>query len=414
MRRALIAVAAAHAFPASQSPFSSAPAIQKGTLRCSVHIFDGVELTQYGQIVTAPYAPPPTGCADGALAVLEVRGGINAGRQYLSPRGYAVETGRGAAAAWDVDMPWRRVAATPRPGTWIFCGDDSRRRRGWGVESTGARLRYDRFGALWLGPVEILRTTTPEPNYDNAIAWSADRDLTEYSSLLLEPWNASISIPNTVDSTHASRAGKHEPNPLVPICRRRYTGVLSFNISISFYDAPVGVGTPASYVQAVLAPLANASVAPWDVIGVSGALSVTGAVTLPFRDAERVVVDLYASGHSCDEFWYANARRRRVLSSKRVVSSPPRFKTGRVVAASAADAHRRRTGPGPGHVGPLRPGQFPRTAGVYRRIPGRRRGAVPRHLLGRKQSAALAAARGHPVVRDPRVLRPSGTLAHWS
>ena len=136
---------------------------------------------------------------------------------------------------------------------------------------TGARLRYDRFGALWLGPVEILRTTTPEPNYDNAIAWSADRDLTEYSSLLLEPWNASISIPNTVDSTHASRAGKHEPNPLVPICRRRYTGVLSFNISISFYDAPVGVGTPASYVQAVLAPLANASVAPWDVIGVSGA-----------------------------------------------------------------------------------------------------------------------------------------------
>ena len=30
----------------------------------------------------------------------------------------------------DVDIPWRRVAAPPRPTTWIFRGDGSRRRRG--------------------------------------------------------------------------------------------------------------------------------------------------------------------------------------------------------------------------------------------------------------------------------------------
>ena len=39
---------------------------------------------------------------------------------------------RGDAAAGDVDIPWRRVAATPRLVTWIF--------------REGARLRYLRFG----------------------------------------------------------------------------------------------------------------------------------------------------------------------------------------------------------------------------------------------------------------------------
>ena len=41
-------------------------------------------------------------------------------------------------------------------------------------------------------------------------------------------------------------------------------------------------------------------------MGVSGTEARRGAVTLPFQDAYRVVVDLYASGHSCDEFWYTN------------------------------------------------------------------------------------------------------------
>ena len=45
---------------------------------------------------------------------------------------------------------------------------------------------------------------------------------------------------------------------------------------------------------------------PWNYMGVEGNGSVSGSVTLPFQDANRIVVDLYASGHSCDEFWYTN------------------------------------------------------------------------------------------------------------
>ena len=41
-----------------------------------------------------------------------------------------VETSRDPAAATDLEFPWRRVAAPPRPRTWIFLGDESRHRPG--------------------------------------------------------------------------------------------------------------------------------------------------------------------------------------------------------------------------------------------------------------------------------------------
>ena len=64
-------------------------------------------------------------------------------------RGYSVVTSRGGAAAGDVDILCRRIAATPRlrrgysvvtsrggaaAATWIFRGDESRRRRGYNVD----------------------------------------------------------------------------------------------------------------------------------------------------------------------------------------------------------------------------------------------------------------------------------------
>lgn len=47
-----------------------------------------------------------------------------------------------------------------------------------------------RFGALFLGPVELLRTSTPEPS-QHGIRWSVEKDVTRYLSLFLSgPNNA--------------------------------------------------------------------------------------------------------------------------------------------------------------------------------------------------------------------------------
>ena len=48
-------------------------------------------------------------------------------------------------------------------------------------------VRFDRFGALWLGGVELLRTTTPEPPGPGVpgIAWSVRAECILFSSVIV-------------------------------------------------------------------------------------------------------------------------------------------------------------------------------------------------------------------------------------
>ena len=74
-----------------------------------------------------------------------------------------------------------------------------------------------RFGALWLGGLELLRTTTPEPTAAG-IQWSIEKDVTVYSSYFLTPnLTAYLAIPNNVDNT--------------------YTGVIHISATLTFYSA---------------------------------------------------------------------------------------------------------------------------------------------------------------------------------
>ena len=41
------------------------------------------------------------------------------------------------------------------------------------MEATEIGLQFDRFGALWIGDIEILRTTTPEPT-STGIIWNIE------------------------------------------------------------------------------------------------------------------------------------------------------------------------------------------------------------------------------------------------
>ena len=66
------------------------------------------------------------------------------------------------------------------------------------MKGSVAGVQFDRAGALWLGGVELLRTTTPEPDTPG-ISWRVDRDLTHYSALFRVSSNATLQIPNTVN-----------------------------------------------------------------------------------------------------------------------------------------------------------------------------------------------------------------------
>ena len=72
-----------------------------------------------------------------------------------------------------------------------------------------AGVQYDRVGALWLGGVELLRTTTPEPTgYDEtgrarrAVRWHIARSLRHYQALFLQSATVEMSIPNIVNANY--------------------------------------------------------------------------------------------------------------------------------------------------------------------------------------------------------------------
>ena len=76
--------------------------------------------------------------------------------------------------------------------------------------------QYDRFGAVWIGNLEVLRTTTAEPARDG-ITWYVEKDISDYRSCIQSQsgLNTYISIPNNVDST--------------------YTGIISATITLTIY-----------------------------------------------------------------------------------------------------------------------------------------------------------------------------------
>jgi hypothetical protein len=94
-----------------------------------------------------------------------------------------------------------------------------------------AGVQYDRVGALWLGGVELLRTTTPEPTgYDEsgraraAVRWHIARSLRHYQALFLEAATVEMSIPNIVNAN--------------------YTGNISVSASLTFVSTSLAQPPP--------------------------------------------------------------------------------------------------------------------------------------------------------------------------
>jgi hypothetical protein len=115
-------------FPDSQDPFSLGPSSipSNGNPLCRLVLFQNAALNQYSRTLNFSYSPPT--CLPSAPPVkiiLEVAGRVKG-------------------------------------------------------------VQYDRAGALWLGGVELLRTTTPEPT-ESGVQWSVERDVSTYRPYLNKP-----------------------------------------------------------------------------------------------------------------------------------------------------------------------------------------------------------------------------------
>src|SRR5712671_5408409 len=70
--------------------------------------------------------------------------------------------------------------------------------------SVEAGRQFDRTANLWVGGVNIYFGTTAEPSRTVARSWHVERDLTDYTALLLSPASGEADLGNLVNGTYTS------------------------------------------------------------------------------------------------------------------------------------------------------------------------------------------------------------------
>ena len=145
---------------------------------------------------------------------------------------------------------------------------------------TSQGRQFDRLGLMYLGDIEVFRTSTAEPTA-NGIVWTYVKEMEQYNALWATDQKIIFDLGNLVDST--------------------YTGPFFTTLTATFFTVPDSQPTadtilPISAEQsgvnmgsAFTVPSQNASV----------------SYKLP-QNVERAVISLSACGQIDEEFWYTN------------------------------------------------------------------------------------------------------------
>lgn len=106
---------------------------------------------------------------------------------------------------------------------------------------------------------------------------------------------------------HPARLATH--TSFQPQVNSQYTGVLYITTSLVFYSDSAVEGTVESgSIPDAIIPLSDPTLSsnPWGYMGIQGNDSKVANFTFPRPDIVGAKLDLYASGHGCEEFWYSN------------------------------------------------------------------------------------------------------------
>jgi len=142
-------------------------------------------------------------------------------------------------------------------------------------------VQYDRVGSMWIGDIEVLRTTTAEPNKEG-IVWKVEKDITIYSDY----------IQNTADLV----ATLYLPNIVTTL----YNGVLYANVTLTFY---VDENKEASNAPKVIPLTRNPGHFSDSPTNQEMVFNISGFS----KKLSGLYIDIYASNHGCEEFYYSNA-----------------------------------------------------------------------------------------------------------
>ncbi|KAL8996889.1 MAG: hypothetical protein Q9169_003700 [Polycauliona sp. 2 TL-2023] len=151
---------------------------------------------------------------------------------------------------------------------------------------TSRGRQFDRLGLMYLGDVEVFRTSTAEPT-SNGTVWTYIKEMDQYDSLWKKEQKVIFDLGNLIDNT--------------------YTASFNTTLTATFFTVPNT--KPAADQILPISARRSADDAP-------SAFSLPGddasvAYTIP-QNTERAVVSLLACGQATEEFWYTNVKNSEV------------------------------------------------------------------------------------------------------
>ena len=145
---------------------------------------------------------------------------------------------------------------------------------------TSQGRQFDRLGLMYLGDIEVFRTSTAEPTA-NGIVWTYIKEMEQYNALWATDQKIIFDLGNLVDST--------------------YTGPYFTTLTASFFTVP-GSQPTADAILPISAEQAGANMGSAFTVPSQNA---SVSYRLP-QNVERAVISLSACGQIDEEFWYTN------------------------------------------------------------------------------------------------------------
>ena len=145
---------------------------------------------------------------------------------------------------------------------------------------TSQGRQFDRLGLMYLGDIEVFRTSTAEPT-TNGIFWSYTKQMDQYNTLWKDNQKIIFDLGNVVDDT--------------------YTGPYFTTLIATFFTVPDSPPT----ADTILPISAEQSAANMGSAFTVPAQNASVSYTFP-RNVEKAVISLSACGQIAEEFWYTN------------------------------------------------------------------------------------------------------------
>ena len=145
---------------------------------------------------------------------------------------------------------------------------------------TSSGRQFDRLGLMYLGDIEVFRTSTAEPTA-SGIIWTYVKEMQQYDALWKADQKVIFDLGNLIDST--------------------YTGIYNTTLTATFFTIPDSPATADTILPISAMMSAENQGSAFEVPSQNASVSYT----LP-TNVDRAVVSLLACGQSTEEFWYTN------------------------------------------------------------------------------------------------------------